>query len=532
MKKVYLGLAVMLTAISCTSEKRTTVDRRLEQYAMVNIETPDLSGITDNGKEVLNLYRFAADEADKIYWKQYFGDKSLMQSIGDDATREYAMVNYGPWDLIDGVPFVDGYGSRPLGANFYPADMTGEEFSALDDADKLSPYTLIRRDENGRLYTQWYHEAFAEHIERIADYLRAAADITIKPSVRNYLLKEAEALKTDDYYESALAWLDMSDSKMDLVIGPTETTDDNLYGNKASYGAFVMLKDLKKTEVLSKFGAMMPKFQQMLPGESAYKTFVPGTESNIFACDAMYYAGSYNAGYKVIAINLPYDPRVQAEKGTRTILFSNIIKEKFNRTVFPIGSILLESEHRPHLDAEAFYWNIVFREVAHGLGVKETVTGKGSVSEALGNEHMTIEEAKANIIGTYLAYNLASTHDIPALFQKEDAIVTFIVSLIRSSRFGVNNATGRANVICYNYLRENGAFQRNESGRYSIDYTQAYQSICELGAQLLKLQATGDYSAAREFCDKYGVISPAIKADIVNIELEKIPVDLRFTFSK
>ena len=319
MRKLAAAVALLsLVAVSCETH-RTKADRLVENYAVVKIPAPDLSGITDNGKEVLNLYRFAADEVDKIYWKQNFGDKeALLGSIADPAAQLYAEINYGPWDRIDGKPFVEGYGAKPAGAGFYPADLTAAEFEAYPCPYKSSPYTLIVRDGDS-LKTVWYHDAYAESIGKIADYLQAAADITIKPSVREYLLKKIEGLKTDDYYESDKAWLEMTDSKMDLVIGPNEAVDDALYGTKASYGAYVLLKNLERTEELNALSARLPEFQEMLPGDPAHRDFVPGAESNIFSCNVLYCSGYTNAGFKVIAINFPYDAKVQEELGTRTI---------------------------------------------------------------------------------------------------------------------------------------------------------------------------------------------------------------------
>ena len=532
MKKLAAVVALLvLVAVSCDTH-RTKADRLVENYAVVTIPAPDLSGITDNGKEVLNLYRFAADEVDKIYWKQNFGDKeAFLASLGDPAARLYAEINYGPWDRIDGKPFVEGYGAKPAGAQFYPADMTAEEFNAYPCPYKASPYTLIVRDGDS-LRTVWYHDAYAESIDRIANYLTAAADITIKPSVRDYLLKKAEGLKTDDYYESDKAWLEMTDSKMDLVIGPNEAVDDALYGAKASYGAYVLLKNLQRTEELNALSARLPDFQQMLPGDPAYRDFVPGSESDIFSCNMIYCAGYTNAGFKVIAINFPYDARVQQELGTRTILFDNIIREKFNRTVFPVGMTLLEDVHQAHLDASAFYWNIVFREIAKGLGVKETINGKGAVAEALGNEALAVEKAKSNVLGTYLCAREVDAHRISALIQKEDVLATFVANTIRSTRFGASDPTGVANIVVYNYLVETGAITRKASGRYGIDYGKTWTALETLGAEILRIQALGDVEAARSYVAKYGRVTPGIEADIVSLELEKIPVDIRFTYEK
>ena len=532
MKKLMFALAAVLLVLATSCEKkRSKTERLLENYALVTVPAPDLSGITENGKEVLNLYRFAADEADAIYWQQVFGDPAAFDALKDASAKEFAAVNYGPWNRIDGKPFIEGYGTRPAGARFYPEDMTAEEFDALKNPAKNSPYTLIRKGEDGKLEVVWYHDAYAQQVQKIASLLRAAADITIKPSVRDYLLKKADAVLSDNYYESEKAWLELTDSKMDLVIGPNETIDDELYGKKASYGAYVLLKNQHRTEELSQVCQRLPEFQASLPGDPRFHSFVPGMESNIFSCNVIYYGGYTNAGYKTIAVNFPYDARLQEELGTRTILFDNIIREKFNRTVFPAGMLLLNEEQRAHLDANAFYWNIVYREVAKGLGVKETVNGNGTVADALGNEALTLEKAKSNVLGAWLCISEVKSHKVNALIMKEDVITTFVANIIRSCRFGIGDATGRANVAICNYLMESGAISR-KSSRYDIDYAKVEEALTALGARILEIQATGDSSGARAFVEKYAVITPSLQSDMVALELEKIPVDIRLTYEK
>ncbi len=530
MKKTLLIAAiVILCAASCNRKSKSQFERRVADYAVVEIPTPDLSGITDNGKEVLNLYRFIADEIDAIYWEQYFGDKdSLLNGISDPYQKTFAQINYGPWDRSNGKSFVEGYSDLLPGAGFYPADMTRSEFDSWDNPDKNSPYTLIRRAADGSLETVWYHDAYKEHIDKIVNYLKAAADITIKPSVKEYLLKKAEALQTDNYYESSLAWLDMDDSKMDLVVGPNEAADDQLLGIKRSYEAFVLLKNQARTEQLMKYVSRIEEFQQDLPGDSAYKTFQPGTGSNIFSCNALYYAGKANAGVKVIALNLPFDADVQRDRGTRTILLENIIRAKYNHILNPAGQVLLESEYAEHMSSDAFFWNIVFREVAHGLGVKETVNGKGSVEDALGSAALTFEEIKANAAGMLLVSKLQNRYDIRDLFTKEDALTTFFVSLVRSERFGEGSALGRANIIIYNYLQEAGAFQRKASGQYTLDFAKMEAALSDLTALVLKTQATGDRAFAADFEKRYSKRSDNYNEDLMNLGLEKIPADIRF----
>lgn len=531
MKTKYLTLfLVSLLLIACSPEK-PDVERYVSKYALVTIPAPDLSGITDNGKEVLQLYQKAADEVDAIYWQQYFGDKqALLDSLEDPNERLFATINYGPWNRIDGRSFLLNYGSKPLGARFYPADMTKEEFAAWNNPDKNSPYTLIQRAADGGLEAVWYHDAYASQIDMIECYLRRAAEVTIKPSVRNYLLRMIDALKTDDYYESYKAWLEMNDSKMDLVIGPIEPLDDALYGIKASYGAYVLLKNMQRTEELNELTTRMNELQTMLPGDPAHHAFVPGKETDIFSCNVLYCSGYTNAGYKVIGINFPYDAKAQREVGTRTIIFDNIIREKFNRTVFPVGMKLLEDEFQPHVDASAFYWLIVFREVAKSLGVKETINGKGTVAEALGNEALAFEKAKSNVLGTILCVKETEAYRISALFQKEDVLATFVANTLRSTRFGAADPTGIANILVYNYLLDHKAIIWNASERYSIDYDRTWEVLETLGAEILRIQAEGDIEAAHEAIARYGVAGLESLSDKRVLENAGIPVDIRLEY--
>ena len=528
-KNIILLSLCSAVALSCAQEQ-IDVARLTENYAEVSIPAPDLSGITDNGKEVLRLYRMAADQVDKIYWQQHFADKdAFLEGLSDPWEKMYAEINYGPWDRLDGKAFLKGYGNQPAGARFYPEDMTPEEFEAFDDPDKHSPYTLLVRDGKG-LKTVWYHDAYSEYIAKIEEYLLKAADVTIKESVREYLLKMVEALKTDDYYESAKAWLEMTDSKMDLVIGPIEALDDALYGAKASYGSYVLLKNLQRTEELDALSARMPELQKMLPGDPANHDFVPGKQSDIFSCNVLYCSGYTNAGYKVIGINFPYDERVQKELGTRTIVFDNIIREKFNHTVFPVSKCLLEDVHQPHVDASAFYWIIVFREIAKGLGVKETINGKGTVADALGNHALIFEKAKSNVLGTWLCALESEAYHISAIFQKEDVLSTFVANTLRSARFGAADPTGIANIIVYNYLLKSKAIVWNPSGRYSIDYDKTWSALETLGAEILRIQATGDADAAAEWIATYGQAGLESKSDKRVLDRANIPVDIRLDF--
>lgn len=515
---------------SCSSNEKVDLQQKVDEYAVVKLNSPLMETLSDKDKQVLNLFRAAAVVTDGLFWQQTFGDKTLMENLEDQAARDYAMINYGPWDrLADNSPFVDGYGAKPAGANYYPQDITPEEFAAFDDPAKNSQYTVLRRDENGNLKCVWYRDEYRESLDRICKYLEEAAMITENEGLRNYLLKRVEAFRTDEYYESDLAWMDMKDSKLDIVIGPIENYDDQLNELKTSYECFILLKDEERSAELAKYVSMLPDLQKILPCPEEYKTFVPGTSSDLNVYDAVYYAGDCNAGSKTIAINLPNDDRVQAVKGTRRLQLHNSITAKFGKILLPIGRILIEPEQQKHLRSEAFFWNVTFHEVAHGLGVKETVNGKGSVDEALKDEKTTWEEAKADILGLFMVCNLIDRKEIP-LISKEDAITTFIAGLVRSVRFGTASSHGKANMMCYNYMKDNGAFTRNSDGLYHIDYAKAQEVINSWAGLILKTQATGDYEFARSYTEMNAVIHEPLAADIANVNGHNIPRDIRFDF--
>lgn len=527
----FIGALAAMAAVSCSENRDSGLQSKVDEYAVVEVTSPMIETLSDKDMQVLNLFRSAGRVIDGLFWQQTFGDRdSLLESLSDPAAKDYALINYGPWDrLADNEPFIEGYGAKPLGANYYPRDITAEEFAAFDDPDKNSLYTVLRRDSDGNLKCVWYRDEYRAQLDEICRYLEEAASITENEGLRNYLTKRVEAFRTDDYLESDLAWMDMKDSKIDIVIGPIENYDDKLNEAKASYECFILLKDEERSAELAKYVAMLPELQKMLPCRPEYKTFVPGTSSDLNVYDAIYYSGDCNAGSKTIAINLPNDERVHAAKGTRRLQLHNSITAKFGKILLPIGRLLIEPEQRRHLRDEAFFWNVTFHEVAHGLGVKETVNGKGTVDEALGTEKTTWEEAKADILGLFMVCRLVDMEEIP-LITKEDAITTFIAGLVRSVRFGSASSHGRANMMCYNYLKENGAFSRNKDGLYHIDYEKALEAINSWADLILTVQAEGNYEFAKEYASRNAVISEALAADIANVNAHDIPRDIRFEF--
>ena len=345
--------------------------------------------------------------------------------------------------------------------------------------------------------------------------------------MKNYLIERKKAFETDDYFKSDLAWMDMKNSNIDFVVGPIENYDDKFMEAKASYEAFILVKDVKRSSQLSHFINLLPEIQKNLPCEPKYKTFVPGTSSDLNVYNAIYYAGDCNAGSKTIAINLPNDDRVQALKGARRLQLRNSMQAKFDKIMMPIGKIVLNPDQFKYLNFDAFFWNVTFHEVGHGLGIKETVNGKGSVDDALKTEKTSWEEAKADILGLYIVCYLIDNGEITNI-KKEEAITTFITGLFRSVRFGSASSHGKANMMCYNVMKKEGAFTRDEKGIYTIDFHKAEKAVKYWAGLILKTQGEGDFEFARSFREKNGVMGPELEKDLNTINTAGIPRDIRF----
>jgi len=360
------------------------MERKANEFAEVNL-TADLSHLSDGQREMLKLLFRVADIMDEIYWSQVFPDKdAAMGAMVDENVAKFFEINYGPWERLNGnLPFLPGYGPKPAGSGYYPADMSREEFEALDDPQKTSLYTLITRNEEGNLQVVPYHEAYKEQVEQAARLLKQAADLAEDPGFRKYLQLRAEALLTDDYLASDLAWMDMKENDIDFVVGPIENYEDALYNYKAAHESFILIKDKEWSEKLAYINSVLPQMQRSLPVPDTYKTEVPGSKSDLGAYDAIYYAGDCNAGSKTIAINLPNDERVHASKGSRKLQLKNSIRYKFEQILLPITNVLIVEEQRDHVTFDAFFENTMYHEVAHGLGLNQTINGLGTVREAL-----------------------------------------------------------------------------------------------------------------------------------------------------
>jgi len=412
--------------------------------------------------------------------------------------------------------------------------MTEEEFDAAVDGDpaKLamfqSLYTLLRRDEQGILGTVGYSEAYAEPMSFAAGKLREAAALAEDPGLRRYLELRADALLSDRYRESDLAWMDMKDNTLDVVIGPIETYEDQLFGYKAAAEAYVLIKDKAWSERLARYATFLPDLQKGLPVPEEYKRETPGTDSDLNAYDVVYYAGDCNAGSKTIAINLPNDEQVQLRKGTRRLQLKNAMRAKFDKILVPIAEELIAEDQRQHVTFDAFFANTMFHEVAHGLGIKNTLSGRKTVRQALKEQSSALEEGKADILGLYMITWLDEHGELDGEDLK-DNLVTFLGSVFRSIRFGASSAHGRANLARFNFFEEMGVFSRDEAtGTYRVDFDRMEEAMNALSEKILRLQGDGDYEGVKTFMEEKGRIGTVLQGDLDRLAAKGIPVDIVF----
>lgn len=529
MNKLILLLPILWILTSCGTTQTAhsdyvPVDNK--KYTPFTLTT-DISQLSSNERKMLPYLIQAADIMNDLFWFEAYGKKQALLAYLKGDAREFAKINYGPWDRLSGnQPFVKGMGAKPLGANFYPTDMTKEEFEAANLKDGKSLYTFVRRDINGKLYTIPYHEMFEPEMKMAAEYLRKAATYADDMGLKDYLLKRAEALLTDDYYASDLAWMDMKDNGIDIIIGPIETYEDQLYGQKAAHEAYVLVKDKEWSQRLAKYAAFLPELQSNLPVGAEFKQEVPGSDSDLNAYDVIYYAGDSNAGSKTIAINLPNDEKVQLEKGTRRLQLKNAMQAKFDKILIPISDVLVDPAQRKHVTFDAFFANTMFHEVAHGLGIKNTINNKGSVREALKEHASALEEGKADILGLYMVNQLLQKGELEG--DIKDYMVTFMAGIFRSVRFGASSAHGKANMIRFNYFKDKNAFTKNQDGTYTVNFDQMEMAMNDLSELILQLQGTGDYNGVANLVKSQGVIPADLQNDLERLNDAGIPVDVIF----
>lgn len=506
---------------------------RFDIYAPVRLSA-DLSHLSADQRKMVAILIDAAKITDELFWRQVWGDKdALLEGIDEPRARRFAEYNYGPWDrLADDQPFIDGYGPRPPGANFYPQDISKAEFEAWEQPGKDGQYSLVRRNDAGELMLVPYSEAYAPELQQIAKLLRQAAELAEDPEFAAYMRLRAEALLSDDYQASDMAWMDMKNNAIELVIGPIESYQDALYGYRTAFETFVLIKDQAWSERLARFAQYMPELQRGLPVPDQYKAEMPGSDADLNAYDLAYCAGDCNSGAKTIAINLPNDEQVQLAKGTRRLQLKNAMLAKFNQILVPIAGELIAGDQRQHVTFDSFFGNTMFHEVAHGLGIKNTLDGSGTVRGALKEHASALEEGKADILGLYMVQRLREMGEITE-GQLMDDYVTFMAGIFRSVRFGASSAHGRANMIRFNFFSEAGAFSRDEaSGTYRINVPEFEAAVEALSRKLLTLQGDGDYDAVAAFVAETGNVGAQLQTDLDRLASANIPVDIVYEQGK
>lgn len=534
---IMLSICFSLLIVSCNNKKKeektaekidSTMMNKVNEFAVVQLKA-DLSQLSEKEKEMIPIFIEVADIMDELFWMQTYGKKEdLLSKVSDEWTKKFIEINYGPWErLNENKSFIKDIGEKPLGANFYPSDMTKEEFENLQDTNKTSQYTIIRRKADKSLEVVWYHEFYKEKLKKAADLINKAALLAEDEGFKKYLELTAVALMNSNYFDRDMAWMEMKTSKIDFLVGPTENYEDALFGYKTAFESFILLKDMDWSAKLEKFSKMLPKLQAGLPCDKKYKKEVPALESDMGVYQALYYKGDCNSGSKTIAINLPNDERVQLKKGSRKLQLKNSMQAKFDKMVVPIGNVVITESQRKHIKFEAFFQNTMFHEVGHGMGIKNTITKRGTVREALKEAYSAIEENKADIMGLYLSKTL---HDMGELTEGEvmDNYVTFVAGIFRSIRFGTASAHGKANLARYNFLMEKGAITRDDKGFYTVDFDKMTAAMNDLIAIILKIQGDGDYDGAIAHADQYQKYTDNLNTDLDRIAKSNIPKDIIF----
>jgi len=504
--------------------------------------TYDQSLLNDRQKEVVRNLYFASQWIDSIFLDQvYAKNRQILYRLEhsedplDHLRLEYFKIMFGPFDRLDhNKPFI-GSEPKPKGANFYPADMTREEFETWikqhpeDEAAFTSERTVIRRHD-GKLIAIPYSEYYRPQLEKAAAYLRKAARFADNPSLKKYLLLRAKAFASNDYYESDLAWMDLKDNTIETIIGPYEVYEDELFNYKASFESFVTIKDPEESAKLTVFAKYLNDMEKHLPIPDKYKNFNRGSESPIVVVQEVFSAGDTKAGVQTLAFNLPNDERVREAKGSKKVLLKNLHEAKFNKLLKPIALRIMDHRQLPFVTFAGFFNHTLMHEISHGLGPGIiTVDGrKTTVKKELKETYSSIEECKADVLGMYNDLFMIEKGVYPKSFEKE-VWATFLAGIFRSIRFGINEAHGAGNALIYNYMLEKGGYEYNpQTEKIRVNWQKAGPALTSLAHTLLTIQATGDYRGAKKLLATYARESKSIKT--LRAKLADLPVDIRPVF--
>lgn len=499
----------------------------------------DTSFLTGEERQVVNLLIQAADQMSPIYLRQNGADnprvREQIAASGDKALLARFDANMGPWDEFqEGKPFF-GNASKPAGAGFYPADLSKAQFESYlaahpdQKAALTSPYTVVQR-QGDRLIAVPYHEAYKQWLEPAAQLMDKAAAITTNPSLKRFLTLRAKAFRTDDYFESELAWMDLKDTPIEFVIGPYETYTDGLMGLKTAFEAYVVLRDPKQSAALDVYKSHLRDFEANLPVEETYKNFKRGFASPISVGDQIRGGGDNLHGAPSIAFNLPNDERVREAKGAKKVILTNLIDAKFDKITGPMASLVLVPGQASLANKRYMTLNTVFHEMSHSLGPGSIVVNgrKTSVGQELKEQNSAIEEAKADMVGVWDILYMEKLGLLPAA-EKPQSYASYVVDLFRHMRFGTSEAHAKGSAMQYRYLADKGAIVWDpQAKRFRIDMARMDGALGLLIRDVVHLQGNGDYAGTKAFMGKWGVIDP--NAQTVIRTMAQLPVDIRPTY--
>ena len=525
------------------AREATDLTNKISRFAPT-VLTADTTRLSPGDRKALEKIIAAAKLYDELYLRQIWrGNEALLREFRGDSSPlgglrlHYFMINKGPWSqLDDNAPFIQGVPPRPPQANFYPDDITKDEFnswlSSLSESDKAKAtgyFYVIHRDASGKLKTVPYSEEYREFLAPAAKLLREAAALTTNATLRNFLQKRSAAFLSNDYYDSDVAWMDL-DSPIDLTMGPYETYEDELFGYKAAFEAYVTLRDDAETTKLKKFSSYLQELEDHLPIDPKYRNPKLGAASPIRVVNEVFSSGEGNSGVQTAAFNLPNDERVVREKGSKRIMLKNIQDAKFNKTLIPISRVVLTPADQAKLSFDSFFTHILTHELMHGLGPHNiNVNGEQTtVRKQLKELYSAIEEAKADVTGLWALQYLIDKGVVPKTMQRT-LYTTYLASMFRSVRFGINEAHGRGVAMQFNYLTDEGAINYDErTGKFRVNESKIRDAVRKLTSELLTLEAEGSYDKARAILVKYAVIRPAMK-DAFD-KLHDVPVDIEPIF--
>jgi hypothetical protein len=517
------------------------IDKRVAQFAATPL-TADLSALQADDRQVLAKLVQAAKLMNEIFLRQaWAGNPALREKLKTArgphmaAAREYFRINFGPWDrLAERQPFL-GDKKNPPGAGYYPEDLTKQDFEAWiakhpgDKEAFTSTVTVIHRGADGGLVAVPYSKEYAEWLKPAAKLLREGAALTRNASLKKFLDRRAAAFENDDYYASDVAWMDL-DAPVEVTIGPYETYEDELFGYKAAFEAFVTVNLPKESAALARYKERLPWLEKNLPIPDADKNLHRGAESPIRVVDVVYGGGEDRAGVQTVAFNLPNDERVREAKGSKKVLLHNVMRAKYDQMLIPIAKLVLAPEQVKDVSFEAYFDEVLHHELSHGLG-PGTITVDGRKTEVrleLKDLFATLEEAKADVMGVHNILALIEQKEMPA--ELRTALEpTYVAGLFRAARFGVDEAHGQGVVAQFNYLQKKGALEFDAQGRVRAVSAKFPGAIHDLLHDMLMLQARGDYAGTKSFLDTYGKPSQALRDAIGR--LKGVPVDIRPIYS-